>query len=625
MKAFFTSFFLLGLFIQSFSQAIIPVPVKIQTGAGQYHLTASTTIGGSKEAQSVVTYFVEAFKKPSGYRLSTSGTSADIQFLILEKPNSMLGKEGYQVWVNEKGIKVYANTEAGLFYGMQTLLQLLPKEVESDVVISGMAWTIPYVTIEDYPRFGWRGLMLDVSRHFFSKEEVKQFIDQMARYKFNRLHWHLTDDNGWRIEIKSYPKLTSVGAWRVPRTGTFNSNTPPKPAEKATYGGFYTQNDIREVIQYAKERYIEILPEVDVPGHSMAAIAAYPELCLTKDTTIRVDPGTRFSTWYDNGTFEMHIDNTLNPTDEKVYQFLDKVFGEVASLFPFDYIHMGGDECYKGYWERDAGVQEFMKKNKIKDGVELQAYFNKRVNAIITSKKKKLIGWDEILEGGAAPDAAVMSWRGTKGGVEATQHKHFVVMSPAPQFYLDMMQGEPSIEAPVYNSSRLSDIYAFDVLAPGIDSTYVLGGQGNIWTEQIPTTAQLEYQTYPRAWGIAEGLWSPKSRRNWADFVNRVETNFQRMEIANVNYSPAIYDPIISVRKNSEGKTVVEMKTEVAGIDLMYTLDNAIPNRYHPRYQSPILLPDDADFLKVQSYRNGKPAGRLIVLKTEELLKRIKK
>src|SRR5258708_24421388 len=310
--------------------------------------------------------------------------------------------------------------------------------------------------------------MLDVSRHFFPKEYVKEYIDQIARYKFNRFHWHLTDDNGWRIEIKSLPKLTEVGAWRVPRVGTFGRNEAPKPGEAATDGGFYTQEDIKEIVQYAKERFIEILPEVDVPGHSMAAIASYPELSVTKDPNIKVNPGSNFAKW-GNGTFEMFIDNTLNPIDEKVYQFLDKVFGEMAGLFPFEYVHMGGDECYKGYWERDAHVQDFMKKMNIKNGEELQAYFNKRVYKMLSDKNKKLIGWDEILEGGIAPGAAVMSWRGSKGGIEASRLKHTVVMSPAPMYYLDMGQGEPSVEPPLYNIARLQALYSFNILRQGID------------------------------------------------------------------------------------------------------------------------------------------------------------
>jgi hexosaminidase len=382
---------------------------------------------------------------------------------------------------------------------------------------------------------------LDVSRHFQPKEYVKAYIDRLARFKFNRFHWHLTDDNGWRVEIKSLPKLTEVGAWRVPRTGTFNSNDAPKEGEAATYGGFYTQADIKEIVQYAKDRYVEILPEIDVPGHSMAANASYAELSVTKDPNLKVNPGSVYSKWFGNGKFEMYLDNTMNPTDEKVYQFLDNVVTEVAQMFPFEYIHMGGDECYKGYWERDANVQAFMKKNNIKDGTQLQNYFAGRVNKIVQSKKKKMIGWDEILEGGTPPPGAtVMSWRGTKGGIEASHKKYPVIMSPAPIYYLDMMQGDPSVEVPVYGTSRLKELYQFDIIVPEIDSAYVMGGQANLWTEQIPTAAQLEYMIYPRALAVSESLWSPRAKKNYTKFVAKVENQFDRFDAEKVNYSTSL-------------------------------------------------------------------------------------
>jgi hexosaminidase len=612
------------------SASIIPVPAVIKQGSGVFTITSNTgvyTEGKNPELKWVTNYLTGKIQSASGIELKSASTKSpqSIRLIVNQKADAKIGKEGYVLQSTPTEVNITANTPAGLFYGVQTLLQLLPKEIESTVRQSGVSWDVPAVEITDYPRFGWRGVMLDVSRHFFSKEYVKEYIDQMSRFKYNRLHLHLTDDNGWRVEIKSYPKLTTVGAWRVPRTGTFGSNEPPKPGEQPTYGGFYTQEDIRDIVQYAKERFIEILPEIDVPGHSMAALAAYPELCVTKDTSIKVNPGTNFATWHGDGKFTMHIDNTLNPTDEKVYEFLDKVVGELATLFPFEYIHMGGDECYKGYWERDAKVQAFMKKNKIKNGEELQSYFTKRVAKIVASKKKKLIGWDEILEGGIASDAAVMSWRGTKGGIEASHHKHFVVMSPAPEYYLDMGQGEPSIEPPIYDMSRLKTTYHFNILPEGIDSTYVLGGQGNLWTEQIPTVAQAEYMTYPRALAISESMWSPQSKKDWTSFVSRVENQFTRFDQAKINYAVSMYDPIIQVKRNTDGLLVIELSTEVEGLNLYYTLDNTIPNQYYNRYNGPIVVPPDVDSFRVISYRNNAPAGRLITLKTEDLVKRVKK
>lgn len=614
---------------QAQSINLIPQPVSMKVGDGSYTLSNSTSISipaNQPAVMKVAAYLAAKIQPPTGLNLKiTENDSGGIQLVLNTKPESSLGKEGYQLTVTNRGVIIRANEAAGLFYGVQTILQLLPKEIESNAPAANVTWSIPAVAITDYPRLAWRGVMLDVSRHFFPKEYVKQYIDQIARYKFNRFHWHLTDDQGWRIEIKSYPKLTQVGAWRVPRVGRFGDNEPPKKGEAPTEGGFYTQDDIREIIQYAKDRNIEILPEIDVPGHSMAALAAYPELCITKDTTIKVNPGSKFSTWYGGGKFEMHIDNTLNPIDENVYQFLDKVFTEVAALFPFEYIHLGGDECYKGFWERDAKAQAFMKKNNIKNGQELQAYFTKRVTRIITSKKKKAIGWDEILEGGIADDAAVMSWRGIKGGIEATHLKHTVVMSPNPWYYLDMNQGEKTIEPPIYDNARLRDVYAFDILPPEIDSTFVLGAQGNLWTEQIPTPAQVEYMTYPRALAIAETTWSPEAKKEWSNFVSRVENHFTRFDAAGINYAPSMYDPIISVKKIQAGKMVITLEKEVPGFEIYYTVDNTLPTIYAVSYKEPLVFPDGADLFRVQSYRGGKPLGRLITLTPEELAKKVRK
>lgn len=610
--------------------SIIPEPVSLQAGAGAFVLSGGSDISvpqSQPEVSKIATYLATRVKASTGYDLKVGSSSRGaIQLELFVRQDARLGQEGYLLESNSSSVIIRANTPAGLFYGVQTLIQLLPKEIESNKVVEGVSWKVPAVTIVDYPRFAWRGLMLDVSRHFFTKEYVKNYIDQMARFKFNRFHWHLTDDNGWRIEIKSYPKLTEVGSLRVPRVGSFGSNEPPKDGEAATDGGFYTQEEIKDIVQYAKDRYIEVLPEIDVPGHSMAANASYPELSVTRDPSIKVNPGSGFSKWFGNGKFEMYVDNTLNPTDESVYQFLDKVFGEVATLFPFEYIHMGGDECYKGYWERDAKVQAFMKKNNIKNGEELQNYFVRRVSKIVTSKKKKLIGWDEILEGGTPPQgAAVMSWRGVKGGIEASHQKHPVVMSPAPQYYLDMMQGDPSVEVPVYSTARLTDVYAFDILPAEIDSTFVIGGQANQWTEQIPTVPQLEYMNYPRVLAVSENLWTPKKKKEWSGFVGKVEEHFQRFDQAGINYARSMYDPIIKVRKNDAGKITIELTAEVKGIDFMYTVDNTIPSIYNAKYDGVIELPEGADMFRVASYRDGKQLGKLISIKTEDLEKRVRR
>lgn len=603
--------------------SIIPQPVEIQQGKGSFRLRTGTTITYDNPSGKEVAEML-AFKlnQATGFTIKPKdGNGGSIRLNINKEVNSRLGTEGYLLSVTSKNITISANKPAGLFYGMQSLLQLLPPEIESTNAVK-TDWVVPVVNITDYPRFAWRGIMLDVSRNFFSKEEVEKYIDQIARFKFNTFHWHLTDDNGWRIEIKSLPKLTETGAWRVARAGHFGDRDNPKPGEPATAGGFYTQEDIREIVKYAQERFITIVPEVDIPGHSMAAIASYPELCCTKDTSIKVNPGTEFSEWYGNGKFKMLIDNTLNPSDEKVYEFLDKVFTEVAQLFPGQYIHAGGDECYKGYWEADTGCQALMKKLKISKVEQLQGYFVNRIEKILQSKGKKLIGWDEILEGSISPDATVMSWRGIQGGVEAAKLGHYVVMSPTAFAYLDYQQGEETIEPPIYAGLRLQKCYSFNPVPEGVDAKYVLGGQGNLWTEQIPGFRHAEYMTWPRGWALAEDFWTPDEKKSWSGFIQRVEKQFSRNDIAGINYSKAIYDPLISTKK-TDGKILAEMSTEAPGLKIYYTINDQMPDNFSPEYTKPFEIPAGGPVtLRVIAYRDGKPVGHLITLTPEDLKKR---
>ena len=601
---------------------LIPQPVEIQQSEGVFVLTKTSTIGfDSQESRKIAEMLSQKLNRSTGFSFKPQQDKAgSIQFNLNKAPVAQIGKEGYTLVSSSKGVVITANKPAGLFYGMQTLLQLLPKEIESKTPIT-ITWSVPSVKITDYPRFGWRGIMLDVSRNFFTKEEVKLYIDQIARYKYNTFHWHLTDDNGWRIEIKALPRLTEVGAWRVPRFGQFGQRAEPKKGEAATVGGFYTQADIKEIIQYAQDRNITIVPEIDVPGHSMSAIAAYPELSCTKDPDTKVNPGSSFSEWYNDGTFKMLIDNTLNPSDEKVYEFLDKVFTEMAVLFPNPYIHVGGDECYKGFWTKDPGCQALMKKMNMTHPEELQAYFMKRVEGILKAKGKKLIGWDEILEGGIGPEATVMSWRGIKGGIEAAKLGHDVVMTPTTFAYLDYQQGEQTIEPPIYSNLRLSKCYSYEPVPEGVDAKYILGGQGNLWTEQVVTLHHAEYMTWPRGWALAEDFWSPKESKNWANFVLRVEKQFERAEIEGVNYSPAIYDAIINVR-GKEGEMTLEMDSEVPGLDIYYTIDGAMPNIYSIKYSNPFKLPSGPITVRVITYRNGKQIGHLVTLRPEDLKKR---
>ena len=606
--------------------AIIPEPVKLVQNTGSFTLPATVTIEAPDlpAVNSTVQFLEQRISIATGYSISHSKQAAapTIKLSLNKTADQIIGTEGYLLTSTPTNITIVANQPAGLFYGVQTLLQLLPKEIESNTVMAQVKWQLPCVAITDYPRFGWRGLMFDVSRHFFTKQEVKDFINQMAQYKLNLFHWHLTDDEGWRVEIKSLPLLTTKGAMRVSRTGYFGNFSQPLPNEPADYGGFYTQEDIKEVVEYAKARFVNILPEVDVPGHSMAAIVAYPELsCTPGADKYHVRAGEKTTDWHNDGTFTALVDNTLCPANEKVYVFLDKVFTELAPLFPFEYIHVGGDECSKNFWEKSDAIAALMKKENLKTMNEVQSYFEKRIGKIVASKKKKLIGWDEILEGGIADDAAVMSWRGEQAGVQATNMKHEVVMSPTTFTYLDYMQGDEALEPKVYATLRLNKTYEFDPVPAGANAKYIKGGQANIWTEQITNTRHLQYMTWPRSFAIAECVWSPKEKKNWNGFVQKVEQHFKRYDISGIKYSPSIYDPIFTA-KGTSGNLQVTLATEIEGLDIYYTFDNSFPDKFYPKYLSTLTWPKDAVMLNVITYRKGEPIGRLISMPLSEMQER---
>ncbi len=633
MQKLFLLLAFLGIFQTSEAQNnIIPAPVSYEYSDAMFMLDNQTSIDVRSENPEVRRYaeLFQAFLAGSGNKVEMRFVATPdrmnkvIRVELNKTPDSELGNEGYTLEVNEELISLKANAPAGIFNAFQTLRQLLPREFEvtDEDGYAGLGM-IMGCKIKDYPRFGWRGLMLDVSRHFFTADEVKAYIDKMVLYKYNVLHWHLTDDEGWRLEIKSMPKLTEVGAWRVERFGRFGETRPfPKEGEKATYGGFYTQEQVKDIVKYAAERNVRIVPEIDLPGHSMALLAAYPELSTKKEPHF-VNPGSKFAEWYGNGTFEMLIENTVNPADEKVYEAIDKIMTEVAALFPEEYIHMGGDESYHGYWERDANVQKFMKKNKIADTHELQSYFVKRVEKIVNSKGKKLIGWDEILEGGLAEGAAVMSWRGMKGGIEAAKMGHNVVMTPTTFAYIDYMQGDQSVENKIYAELSLKKSYEFEPVPDGVDPKFILGGQANLWTEVIPNLPFAFYMSYPRAFATAEVLWSQKDKKDWNSFLNRTEVHFGRFDAAKTNISKAIYDPIVKVYKEGD-KLMCELNSDMPNTDIYFTIDNTYPVQYGRKYLAPFEIPEGDLSLRTQSFRNGHPIGRSLQIHRTDLLKRVK-
>ena len=604
--------------------AIIPIPTEASYPAGKFTLPSSISISGPSDPQMKVAYatLVGKLKVATGRSVSLKSTgAATIQLQIVS--NAKLGTEGYELQVNSNGVKIMANKLAGLFYGIQTLYQLLPKEIESKSVATGVKWTIPYAQITDTPRFAWRGQMFDVARHFFSKEDVKKFIDDMVEYKYNILHFHLTDDEGWRIEIKSYPNLTKKGAFNVKKVGRFTTFSKPEPDEPRNYGGFYTQEDIKELVKYGQERFVNIVPEIDVPGHSMAAVASYPELsCTPGADKYEVISGEPFIDWSHDHP-EALLDNTLCPANEKVYTFLDKVMGEVASLFPYEYIHMGGDECPKNYWDKNPEILALRAREGLKNSQEVQAYFVRRLEKIITSKGKRMLGWDEILEGGGLPKStAVMSWRGIKGGVEAAQLGHEVVMTPNDNVYVDLMQGDAALEPPVYRTVRLTDSYAFNPVPAGVDARLVKGGQANMWSEQLYNYRHLQYMMWPRALAISESLWSPNENKNWENFISRVEEHMARFDVADKKYAPSMFEAIVKVTKNAKGELFVELKNEISGLKIHYSFDNSYPDNHYPSASGLVAVPKDAELMRIVSYRGSKMMGRMMNISRADLEKR---
>jgi hexosaminidase len=505
--------------------SIIPVPEKVEPLEGAFVVNTGTRIHAPELAKQVAHFLASLLRASTGASLpvdDTPETTANAIALVID-PDAAPGNEGYVLRVSPDRVEILAAHAQGLFYGVQTLRQLLPAEVERDAQVREAAWAIPAVSIEDAPRFRWRGLHLDVGRHMYSVEFIKKFLDLMALYKLNVFHWHLTEDQGWRIEIKQYPKLTEIGSKRA---------ASPLPADRnkldgKPYGGYYTQDEIKEVQAYAQERFITIVPEIEMPGHAVAALASYPELgCVGKDYTV-------YTYW---GITE----DVFCAGNEEVFSFLENVLTEVLDLFPGEYIHIGGDECPKARWEACPKCQERIRQEGLKDEHELQSYFIRRIEKFLNAHGRRLIGWDEILEGGLAPNATVMSWRGAAGGIEAAEAGHDVVMTPNVYCYFDYYQSEDQENEPpaIGGYLPLSKVYAFEPTA-GIseDKAHrVLGGQGNIWTEYMPTSEQVEYMAYPRALALSEVLWSTPAAQNYDDFFHRLAAHLQRLDQLDVNY-----------------------------------------------------------------------------------------
>lgn len=517
--------------------AIIPLPQKVELRDGSFPLTAETRVYADPSSQATAAFLTERLRPSTGYPLPTSAASSGGQaipggiLLTTQNADPNLGPEGYELTVASNSIVIRAPAQAGLFYGVQTLFQLLPPEIYSSNLVSHVAWLMPCLQIEDWPRFPWRGFMLDVSRHFFTKSEVETFLDAMAMHKLNVFHWHLTDDQGWRIEIKKYPRLTSIGAWRPGVGFGFPSNSTTAYGPDGRYGGFYTQDDIRDVVKYAAARHITIVPEIEMPGHSLAALAAYPQFSCTGGP---FEPGMTAGIF--NGIYD--------PAKEETFQFLANIIAEVAPLFPGKYFHIGGDEVPPETWQHSPDCQALMKREGLKNEAELQSWFTRRIEKIVNANGHSMIGWSEILRGGIAQNAAVMDWIG--GAQEAASAGHDVVMTPTAYCYFDFYQSSNHVNEPKAAAwggpLTLSKMYSFEPIPANLTPAlqpYILGAQGNLWTEQIPNFRHAEYMTFPRACALAEVTWSAKDARNWDDFMRRLQIQAQRFDELNINYRHA--------------------------------------------------------------------------------------
>lgn len=554
---------------------IIPVPAELIPGQGALLVRSGAVIStpaGDAAALSAARLLAGQVKQTRGLDLLAREGGAGA--IVLVRDPSVTAAEGYVLSVTAKGARIAAKDDAGLLYGAMTMAQLLSPDAAF-----GKPVKVPALTVRDQPRFAWRGIMVDVARHFQPVDAIKLIIDAMAAHKMNTLHMHLSDDQGWRLEIKRYPKLTEIGAWRTPPTAGEAPSTTP-------YGGFYTQDQIRELVAYAKERAVTIVPEIDMPGHAQAAVASYPEIGVFGDRPpVAVDWG---------------INPYLFDIDQPSLTFIEGVLDEVMALFPSTYIHVGGDEAIKDQWQRSPAVQARMKELGLKNEHEMQSWFIEHLGQYLAAHGRRLIGWDEILEGGLPASASVMSWRGEQGAIDAANQGHDVVLSPAPTLYLDSLQSNRADEPPGRLSiMTLKDVYAYEPMPKGIapdKASHVLGAQGNAWSEYLVTPAQVRHAIFPRLDAIAEMTWSPKDRRDWKDFLGRLD--IQRLRYARQGINAA--DSAFAVNFKLDdgrgaalrtGKAKVSLSTQTDFGQIRYTLDGKAPTPRSPLYAKPLSVP----------------------------------
>lgn len=585
--------------VKSYNEGIniIPMPQSVTQNAGHFTLSGSSKIGATTdEAKTVAQYFASKMSHSTGYDIKV----ADKGDITLTLDNSLdVNDEGYTLDVTDKAVEIKAKTPQGLFYGMQSFMQLLPAEIENENVTKGIAWIAQAVSIKDEPRFGYRGLMIDACRHFMEVEDIKKQLDVMALFKLNRMHWHLTDDQGWRIEIKKHPKLTEIGSVRT-------------EAEGFEHKGYYTQEQVKEIVKYAADRFITIVPEIELPGHEVAAIAAYPELsCKGEKVTPRIIWGVE--------------DIVMCAGKEEPFELLEDVIDEVAPLFPGEYFHIGGDECPKESWEKCPLCQKRIKDEGLKADAKhtkeekLQSYFVQRMGKVVEKHGKKMIGWDEILEGGLAPSATVMSWRGEEGGIESAMMGHDVIMTPGGNgMYLDLYQGDSKIEpVAIYGTTLLSKTYSYnpvpDTLVTMNKAHHILGVQGNVWSEYLYNNDIREYRTFPRALAVAEIGWTNLDKKNYEDFERRINNAYVRLDAHHINYHIPLPEQPYGSCDFVAFTDKAELTFQTSRPETMvYTTDGTEPNAQSQVYNGPITFTESGT-LKIATLL---PSGKMSRVRT---------
>jgi len=604
---FFWLFLLLGTCsVSAADYNIIPYPQQLIAKSGTFTFNNQTKVvctSRQPEVLRLAGQFRDQIKLISGFNLevrkkATRDTANSVIFQ--SSPNGNI--EGYQLAISGKTIRIKAAAPNGFFYALQTLYQLMPVEVYGKKHIPGKIWSAKAVQISDSPRFGYRGLHLDVCRHFFPVEFIKKYIDAMAIHKLNTFHWHLTDDQGWRIEIKKYPRLTEVGSRRDETLVGYYFERFPQQYDGKPSGGFYTQEEAREIVAYAKERFITVIPEIEMPGHAQAAIGSYPYLSCTPDSTIKV--ATKWGIFKD-----------VYCPSEVTFNFLENVLTEIMDIFPSKYIHIGGDECLKDLWKKSPDCQAMIKTLNLKDENGLQSYFVERMEKFVNSKGRLIIGWDEILDGGLAPHATVMSWRGIEGGIAAAKSGHDVIMTPGTHCYFDKYQSDPETEpVTIGGYLPLSMVYQYEPIPAELtneEGKHVLGAQANVWTEYMPTTESVEHMAFPRVSAMAEVVWSSKENRNWKSFSRRMPADFERYNQLEIHPSKAFYDVQFKTCFTGDKKLQVSLVCEDPTAQIHYSTNDRIPTANDALYITPITL-DKSTTVSAAAFVEGKIVGKSI-------------